>query len=126
MLIINFTHPLTEAQQGQIEALTNQAITAIHNVPCQLDNAAPFARQVATIIETAGLSPVEWQNESLLINPPAFAPVVAILIAELHGRMGYFPSLIRIRPIPGANPPQFEVAEIINLQAIRDHARTYR
>ncbi|MCL4266143.1 MAG: hypothetical protein KJ069_23235 [Anaerolineae bacterium] len=48
------------------------------------------------------------------------------MLAELHGRMGYFPAIIRLKPIPDSLPPQFEFAEIINLQAIRDRSRTHR
>ncbi len=53
------------------------------------------------------------------------------LLAELHGRMGYFPPCIRMRPVVGPDgqrivPPRFEVAEILNLQAIRDEARRLR
>jgi hypothetical protein len=51
---------------------------------------------------------------------------VAVLIAELHGRMGYFPAIVRIRPISGSTPPQFELAEIINLHQIRSQARSQR
>jgi hypothetical protein len=47
-------------------------------------------------------------------------------LAELHGRMGYFPPILRLRPVEGAIPPRFEVAEIINLQALRDAARKER
>ncbi|MGH2522324.1 MAG: CRISPR-associated protein Csx15, partial [Anaerolineales bacterium] len=45
---------------------------------------------------------------------------------ELHGRMGYFPPLIRLRPVQEALPPRYEVAEILNLQAVRDGARLKR
>ena len=31
--------------------------------------------------------------------------------------MGYFPAIIRVRPVAGSTPPTYEVAEIINLQA---------
>ena len=47
-------------------------------------------------------------------------------LAELHGRMGYFPASGRRRPLAGSLPPRFEVAEIINLQAVRDQARLRR
>jgi hypothetical protein len=40
--------------------------------------------------------------------------------------MGYFPAVLRLRPVPDSNPPQFEVAEIVNLQAVRDAARLRR
>jgi hypothetical protein len=31
-----------------------------------------------------------------------------------------------MKPIPDTTPPQFEVAEVINLQAVRDAARAQR
>jgi hypothetical protein len=48
------------------------------------------------------------------------------LLAELHGRMGHFPAVLRLRPVPDSNPPQFEVAEVINLQEVRDETRKRR
>lgn len=126
MMIINFSHPLTGEQQNQIEGLTGRSITDIRNIPCQFDHERPFAEQLTALVETVGLTSAEWQSEQILVNAPSFAPAVATLIAELHGRMGYFPAIIRLKPVPGSTPPRFEFAEIINLQAIRDHARTHR
>jgi hypothetical protein len=40
--------------------------------------------------------------------------------------MGYFPPVVRLRPVAGSLPPRYEVAEILNLQAIRDEARKRR
>jgi hypothetical protein len=48
------------------------------------------------------------------------------LLAELHGRMGYFPTCIRMRPVAGARPPRYEVAEALDLQTVRDRARQTR
>ena len=48
------------------------------------------------------------------------------MLAELHGRLGYFPPVLRLRPVEGALPPRFEVAEILNLQDVRDAARAKR
>lgn len=126
MIVVNFTHPLTEAQCVQLEELTGRPIDDIRNVLCHFDNNRPFAQQVAERVDAAGLASAEWQTRPILVNPPAFAPAAAVLTAELHGRMGYFPSLIRIRPIAGSNPTRYEVAEIINLQAVRDVAREGR
>lgn len=126
MIILNFTHPLTPAQQTQLEAITAQPIDDILNIPCQLDNGRSFPPQITTLINTIPLTPSDWQTRPILINPPAYAYAVATLLAELHGRTGYFPAIIRIRPLPDTTPPQFEVAEIINLQTIRDAARTRR
>jgi hypothetical protein len=42
-----------------------------------------------------------------------------------YGRIGHFPALIRLRPKSGSLP-SYEVAELLNLQAIRDAARRRR
>jgi hypothetical protein len=34
--------------------------------------------------------------------------------------------MLRTRPVPNSTPPQYEAAEIINLQAVRDEARKRR
>ncbi len=47
-------------------------------------------------------------------------------MAELHGRTGHFPASIRIRPVSEVTPPRYEVAEVINLQQVRENAREQR
>src|SRR5436189_17759 len=58
-------------------------------------------------------------------RPPGYTPAAFVLLAELHGRIGHFPSLIRLRPKPGP-VTTYEVAELLNLQAIREEARLRR
>ena len=72
------------------------------------------------------LSAHEWQTASILINPPSLNFITALVLAKLHGRMGYFPPVVRLRPVEDALPPRYEVAEILNLQAVRDAARLKR
>jgi hypothetical protein len=126
MVIINFSHPLTEEQLAQIEALAGQKVERVMEIPTQLDPAVPFAPQVAELADKVGFSPREWQTSPILINPPSLNFIAVALLAELHGRMGYFPTIIRLRPVANATPPRFEVAELINLQAVRDWAREQR
>ena len=125
MLILNFTHPLTSDQRAQIEELARTAIEEVRTVPVQIDESEPLEPQIAAIVETAGLSSEEWQTRSLLINPPGYAPAAFALLAELHGRIGHFPTLIRLRPRPGP-VTSYEVAELLNLQTIRVTARKRR
>ena len=40
--------------------------------------------------------------------------------------MGYFPPVVRTRPIANSLPRQFEAAEVLDLQAVREAARTFR
>jgi hypothetical protein len=125
MLILNFTHPLTPDQRAQIEALAYTTVEEVRTIPVQIDQAEPLETQIIAIADAAGLSPEEWQARQLLINPPGFAPAAFVLLAELHGRMGHFPSLIRLRPKPGP-VTSYEVAEILNLQTFREEARKRR
>ena len=127
MLILNFTHPFTPEQQAQIKNLAAPiSIEEIRTIPVQIHQAEPLEAQITAIVDTTGLSSEEWQTRQLLINPPGYAPAAFVLLAELHGRIGHFPSLIRLRPVAGSTPTRYEVAELINLQAIREEARRRR
>src|SRR2546421_2319726 len=125
MLILNFTHPLTSQQRAQIEALAHTSIEEVRTIPVQIDQAEPLEPQITAIVDAVGLSPEEWQTRPLLINPPGYAPAAFVLLAEMHGRSGHFPALIRLRPRAGA-VTTYEVAELLNLQTIRDAARERR
>jgi len=126
MILLNFSHPLSPAQLAQIEGLLTGKIERAVEVHSQVDAQQPLAAQVVQMADAAGLSPAEWQNQPLLVNPPALNYSAVLLLAELHGRMGYFPACLRMRPVPGSVPPRFEAAEILNLQTVRDEARRAR
>jgi hypothetical protein len=125
MLILNFTHPLTDEHKAQIEALAGVSIDEVRTIPVQIDESQPLIPQVSAIVDAAQLASQEWQTRSLLINPPGYAPAAFVLLAELHGRIGHFPTLIRLRPKPGPFTV-YEVAELLNLQAVREASRTRR
>jgi len=126
MLILNFSHPLTPDQLAQVEALTGEPITEVRDIPAQFENEHPFILQVEALADACGLTPEEWQTMPLLIVPPALNFIAVALLAELHGRTGYFPSCLRMRPVANARPPRYEVAEVLDLQAVRDAARAKR
>jgi hypothetical protein len=126
MLLLNFSHPLTEAQLQQVEKVSGKKITQIINLKVQFDMDRPYADQIAELVGGIELSPHQWQSEPILMNPPSFNFVAVALLAELHGRMGYFPPCLRLRPVPNSMPPQFEMAEILDLTAIREQARQRR
>lgn len=126
MILLNFSHPLTAAQSAQIEALAAQPLQRIIDLPVQFDSAQPFLPQLQALMERLPLTPVELQNEPILVNLPALNFIAGLTLAELHGRMGYFPPIVRLRPLPGSLPPRYEVAELLNLQTVRDAARHTR
>jgi len=126
MILLNFSHPLTTEQRSQVEQMTSQTLGRVIPVPVQFDSDQPFSPQIQTLLADIPLSAEQWQTESILIVPPSLNFITAVLLADLHGRMGYFPAIIRLRPVANANPPRFEAAEILNLQAVRDEARETR
>ena len=126
MLLLNFSHPLTPAQIAQIEALTQQPLEKVLDFAVHFDNTEPFIPQLRALMEQIPLTPAQWQSEAILVNPPSLNFITALLLAELHGRMGYFPPIVRLRPRAGSLPPQYEVAEILNLNEIRERARANR
>lgn len=126
MLILNYAHPLTDAQKAQIAALADCAVDEVRSIPSQLDLDASFTQQAVALADAAGLSPQAWQTVPLMVVMPSLNYAAAALLAEMHGRMGYFPPVVRLRPVKDQVPPRFEVAEIIDLQALRAAARTRR
>lgn len=126
MIVVNFGHPLTDEQHARIEALADRAIERIIDVPTHFAEEEAFASQVAALVERAGLAPEEWQSLPLLVNLPSYAPIVAVLLAYLHGLSGHFPTVLRLRPESKNAPMTFGVAELVSLQGIREDGRIRR
>lgn len=126
LLVLNFSHPITAEQQAEIARLAGQPVERVIEVPVQLDHQAPFAPQIVALADATGLTSGEWQTLSLVVNLPGLAVVAGALLAELHGRMGYFPTVLHLRPRNAGGVTVFEVAGLENLQALREAARTRR
>ena len=126
MILLNFSHPLTSAQLRQTEALTGQPVERVIDLAVQFDNDQPFLPQLEALAGRIPLSPAELQSAPLLVNLPALNFIAALLLSELHRRMGYFPPVLRLRPAADSLPPRYEAAEVLNLQKVRDAARKTR
>jgi hypothetical protein len=126
MILLNFSHPLTPEQVAQCEQFTGQKIENVIALPVQFDNYQPFLPQLEALMEKIPLAPENLQTTPILVNPPSLNFITALVLAELHGRMGYFPPIIRLRPVEGSLPPRYEVAEVLNLNQVREEARKRR
>ncbi len=122
ILILNFAHPLTAQQQAQIEELSNTTIENIITISTLINEEEPLEPQITSLIDAVDQSTYDWHKRDILINPPGYAPAALLLLAEIHGRIGHFPTLIRMRP-KHASVTTYEVIELLNLQTIRDAAR---
>lgn len=126
MNILNFAHPLTPRQLDQIAALVGSAPERVQDIRSQFDLEQPFNQQVIRLLDDLEVSPQGWQAGGWLIVLPSLNYAAAVLLAELHGHMGHFPAILRLHPVAGALVTEYDVAEIINLEAVRAEARTRR
>lgn len=126
MILINFAHPLTDMQKRQLENLLGVSIKRVIEANPQFDPQQGFEMQTEMLINAVGLTSTEWQTTPLSVILPSLSAIAVTLMAELHGRCGYFLPMVRIRPKADALPPVYEVAELLNLQALRDRARSTR
>lgn len=126
MILLNFSHPLTDAQRQQIELLIAAPIAMVIAAHPQFDEQQPFAPQLAELMNQIKLTPEEWQGEPILVLLPSLNFIASLILAELHGRMGYFPPVVRTRPVANSLPRRYEVAEILDLQTVREQARAKR
>jgi hypothetical protein len=126
MILLNFSHPLTPEQIARVEALTSQKVDQVLALNTHFDHQQPFLEQLREVLKQLPFSSEQWQTAPILVNLPSLNSISALLLAELHGRMGYFAPILRLKPVENAMPPRFEVAEVINLQSIRDAARKER
>jgi hypothetical protein len=124
-IVLNLAHPLTDAHLAQMTAILGHT-PEVRFYATQTDRSRPLVEVAHEIIEAVGLTAEEWQTLPLILNPPGLAPLALAVTAELHGRCGYFVPILHMRPVPDALPPRYEVAEIVNLQAARERARSYR
>jgi len=124
MKIINFSHPLTPEQVAQIADLLNVPADQIQviTVPVNLDLEADLAPQITDLMDRVGLTGQEWQTTPFVVNPPGLAVAAAMVIAEISGRAGYLPLIVRLT----REGVGWTVREVIDLQGIRNAARAAR
>lgn len=127
-LVLNFSaHPVMPGQRQAIQAKmgwpTLEVIEArLGNVPEDRD----FVSEVLEYVAQIDLLPAEWQTCRLVVVGAGYAPAWSVLLAELHGRLGYFPDLVRLRPALAWSDEKYEVVEIVSLREIRNQARARR
>lgn len=126
MIVINFAHPLTEEHLKAVERLTAEPVDRVIEASARFDPQSSFVEQARALVDSVGLTPVEWQTLPIVVNPPSLSVIAALALAEAHGRMGCFPAVIRLREVVGAVARRFEVAEVLDLNAVRHAARNLR
>ena len=126
MVVVNFAHPFTGAQLRTIEQLAGTTIERVLDAPAKFNNDRGFTEQARDLVAAVRLTGAEWQQLPIIVNLPSLSVIAGLVLAELHGLMGHFPAIIRMRPVSDAVVHEFEPVEILNLQSVRDGARDRR
>jgi hypothetical protein len=113
---------LNSATTSANEELSKTTIENIINISTLTNEEEPLEPQIISLIEAFDQSSHNWHKRDILINPPGYAPAAILLLTEIHGRIGHFPTLICTR-LKHASLTTYEVIELLNLQTIRDAAR---
>jgi hypothetical protein len=111
---------------AHLTMLLSNPIASIREIKTQLDVSQSLTEQIIKLLDELEISSTDWQSVPYIIVLPSLNYASAVMLAELHGRMGHFPTIIRLRPKIGAIVTEFEIAELINLEAVRQSARTRR
>ena len=126
MKLINFSHPLTSEQLAQITDIIKTTVSVVAEINPQFDVEQAFAPQVADLLDSLNIQTPAWQLETWLIVLPALNTIASVLLAELHARMGHFPSIVRLCPTHHNFSTHYIVAEIVDLERVRQNARMRR
>jgi hypothetical protein len=126
MILLNFGYPMSDEQREIIEGMISGVVDAVIEIPVYFDNAQLFAEQIRDLF-CEGVIPLDaLQSGPVLVNLPSHNVIAALLLAELHGRMGRFPTIIRFGPLEDSLPVRYAVREVVDLQRVRDSARGKR
>ncbi len=125
ILLLNYAHPLPETQAARLTSMLGEEMT-VRMIASQVDRERPIAEIAQELADATDLTGEQWQTQPIVVNPPSLAPLALALIAEIHGRSGGFPAMLNIRPVANSVPTRYEIAEVVNLQTLREAARTKR
>jgi len=99
-IVLNFSgHPVLSDQLKTIEKLLQWPSSEVMDV--QLGTIAEdrnFIANIVKAIEKIDLSPVQWQASSIVAIPAGYSAIWSVVLAEIHGRLGYFPDVVHVRP----------------------------
>jgi hypothetical protein len=120
MILINFGAPFRPLQISQAEAFLHEPITRVIDLSINVDPDQEMLAQFKKSMARMKLSNLDLRAEPVVVNLPQQNYLSVMVLAELHARMGYFPCILRTRMKSSGILPYYEVAEVIDLQAVED------
>ncbi len=122
MILINYNRPLKPDQINQVEAIIHEGIERVIDlgVP-ELDVDAPVQPQLKALTKRLERLDLDLQKEPVIILLPPQNYQAVMVMADLHGRMGYFPRVIRtLLRTGGGLFPRHDAVEVLDPQALED------
>lgn len=117
MNLYNFSHPLTDANIDEINALLAKKHDAlrftradIRNIPSQVDQSAALVPQIRNLFIAAHYQDGE-NKENIYLRLPGQADVAAGLLNECVAAYTYA-NCIRLASVPNSTPTTYKVVEI--------------
>jgi hypothetical protein len=117
MLLLNFGSKIGQIEIEQINALSHDKITEWVYLPVDPYNQAPFQQQLSGLYKKAKLTNEDFMKQTLVLNLPASALNAAIILADIHGRTGKFPLVIRLRPAMFGIRVRSDVVDLLDLNS---------
>jgi hypothetical protein len=124
MILLNFAHAISDVQLSQMHTSGLEIAEIRSNIDTNVDLNQELAPQVVRLVDEMNLSPKEWQNVPFVVRVPSFPLVAVLVIAEIHGRSGYFPNCVNI--VPSEIRGQFNYIDQVSLSVVREEARKRR
>lgn len=121
IFLLNFGHPLSPDAVRQLTEEIGEFET--RTVRVQLDMTQPLADQIRQAVDSVGFTPEEWQTTTFAVVLPGASVAAGLVLAQIHGRSGYFPRIVHL--VSGEDRV-FRLGEVIDLQSSRDSARKLR
>jgi hypothetical protein len=118
--LYNFSHPLTDANLEEINALMalreeglNPLFTRadIVNIPTQIDLSEPIAPQIRKLIDE-NVDDFNCPHARVYVRLPGHADLAVLLVKYLN--VSLFVNIIRLAP-PKSTPTTYKVVEVIEL-----------
>ncbi len=127
-IILNFSgHPVLPGQLKAIEKILQWSSSQVIDVPVgTIAEDRNFIANIVKVIDKVDLSHVQWQAANIVAIPAGYSAIWSVVLAEIHGRLGYFPDVVHLRPSTLTVAEKYEVAEIMNLRQVRHASRGKR
>lgn len=128
LTVVNFAHPLSGEQREAMAAAVGVDAgidVRVVEVPASFGSERPLVAQAVALVDEAHVSPHDWETESIVVVLPSLAVAAAVVLAELHGRMGRFPAVARFARSEGPLA-EYRLAELLDLNEVRAEARGRR